>query len=81
MAKPVGRGLAHITKQPAPSTRIPSRITPELAARIDAWIDETPGPKPTKTAAINYLLDLGLKAVTAERVLDRLKAAGRRGAK
>lgn len=36
------------------------RIPADLAARITAWIDRQPDPKPTRAEAIRRLLDKGL---------------------
>jgi hypothetical protein len=54
-----------VTK-PATPVRIPSRISSELHDRIEAWMATQP-VRPSKTATIEYLLDLGLKAAGRSR--------------
>jgi Arc/MetJ-type ribon-helix-helix transcriptional regulator len=35
-------------------------MPPELEAKIDAWIERQPEPKPSRSEAIRRLLELGL---------------------
>jgi hypothetical protein len=37
------------------------RMPPELEAKIDAWIERQPDPKPTRSEAIRRLIEKGLK--------------------
>jgi hypothetical protein len=37
-------------------------LRPELAARIDAWIENQPEPRPTRPEAIRRLVEKGLAA-------------------
>jgi Arc/MetJ-type ribon-helix-helix transcriptional regulator len=36
------------------------RMPPELEARIDAWIEQRPEPKPSRSEAIRRLIEKGL---------------------
>jgi Arc/MetJ-type ribon-helix-helix transcriptional regulator len=38
-------------------------MPPELEAKIDAWIERQPEPKPSRSEAIRRLLELGLNEV------------------
>jgi Arc/MetJ-type ribon-helix-helix transcriptional regulator len=38
------------------------RMPPELEAKIDAWIERQPNPKPSRSEAIRRLIDKGLTA-------------------
>lgn len=37
-------------------------MPPELEAKIDAWIERQPEPKPSRSEAIRRLIETGLKA-------------------
>lgn len=37
------------------------RMPPELEARIDAWIERQPEPKPSRSKAIRRLIEKGLR--------------------
>ena len=36
------------------------RMPPELEAKIDAWIDRQPDPKPSRSEAMRRLIERGL---------------------
>ena len=37
------------------------RMPPELEARIDAWIERQPDPKPSRSEAMRRLMEIGLE--------------------
>jgi Arc/MetJ-type ribon-helix-helix transcriptional regulator len=42
------------------------RMPPELEAAIDAWIEQQPDPKPSRSEAIRSLIEIGLNASQQE---------------
>ena len=42
------------------ATPVTVRVPPEQLARLDAWIETEPEPKPTRPDAIRKLIDRGL---------------------
>lgn len=43
------------------------RMPPELEAKIDAWIEREPEPKPSRSEAIRRLIEMGLSASMAQK--------------
>jgi Arc/MetJ-type ribon-helix-helix transcriptional regulator len=37
-------------------------MPPELEAKIDAWIERQPEPRPSRSEAIRRLIEIGLEA-------------------
>jgi hypothetical protein len=56
--KKIGRGRPETGIGPS----IGLRLYPDLAAELDAWIEQQPEPRPSKPEAIRQLIKRGLDA-------------------
>jgi hypothetical protein len=43
------------------------RLQPELMSKIDAWIENQPGPKPSRSEAVRQLLEKALQSRISSR--------------
>jgi len=59
------RSPATRASTPRSPPRLSGRISTELNARIESWMAKQPVP-PSKTAAVQYLIELGLEVAERE---------------